>query len=166
MDGTGLSVALKRVLQHSRPLTCASLGNCHKFGMPSSHAQVMAFASSTALLVHLHRRRLRSKSQKHRGQLSHPFEILEIVALFTISVLDACSRVYLGYHTTIQVSVGFVVGGLHSMAWVWVLSMLDHSGALHKLASLLVGLGFHNSWKSSRMNEYTKIETLLEKKGT
>lgn len=34
-------MVIKRILKHPRPAaTCAALGNCHKYGMPSSHMQV------------------------------------------------------------------------------------------------------------------------------
>lgn len=36
----GLSKAVKRLARHARPQQlCAALGTCHKYGMPSSHAQ-------------------------------------------------------------------------------------------------------------------------------
>ena len=78
---------------------CERLGNCHEYGMPSSHTQLMFFAFVTYLL--LITRVPASTLPAVRWQRTIHF--LQGAALAALSAAVACSRVYLGYHSVSQV---------------------------------------------------------------
>jgi membrane-associated phospholipid phosphatase len=130
-------MAVKRVLRHPRPAaTCALIGKCHKYGMPSSHAQVMAYAFTTALLMHLHRRRNR-KNSKRKTEI---FEIFELLFLAALSILVAIARVYLGYHGVDQVMAGLVLGSVFAGVWFWVIKMAHKTGTATSIENLFSSL--------------------------
>ena len=78
---------------------CERLGNCHEYGMPSSHTQLMFFAFVTYLL--LITRAPASTLPAARWQRTIHF--LQGAALAALSAAVACSRMYLGYHSVSQV---------------------------------------------------------------
>lgn len=101
---------LKRAIRQDRPLsTCEALGICNKPGMPSSHAQITFYALTVFLLQLLRSQRF---SKLSFLQCSKGF------AYLAASLLVACSRVYLGYHTVAQVIAGAAAGS--TMAFLWL----------------------------------------------
>lgn len=111
----GLGVSLKILLRQPRPAaTCAALGNCHKYGMPSSHAQVMAFVAVTCFLLDRRRRELGPKPQLRATRAVQAAELL-LLAVATAAV--GYARVYLGYHSPAQVAAGAALGA--AAAWAW-----------------------------------------------
>lgn len=78
---------------------CERLGNCHEYGMPSSHTQLMAFASVTYVLLVTRA----PASNLAMGRLQRAFHIAQGTVLGLLSVAVAYSRIYLGYHSLSQV---------------------------------------------------------------
>ena len=110
---TALNHALKRLLAHPRPLHSSKEGH----GMPSDHAQFMAFYLAYTSCWLFHRACV-------RGYMRH----LMVAALTLATALVAVSRVDLGVHSAEQVGVGLLVGlatgyGYHVLSrlclWPW-----------------------------------------------
>ena len=122
-----LNKALKEALREPRPATCAVMlnsglatpGSFEEFGMPSNHAQFMAFLGVFASLFLAVRTTGASVLERIiLGVLAH---------ILILSV--AYSRVYLGYHSLKQVLVGLGVGGCAGCAWFFIyLSILEPFG--------------------------------------
>ncbi|ORZ41714.1 phosphatidic acid phosphatase type 2/haloperoxidase [Catenaria anguillulae PL171] len=95
----GLNVVLKKYIQEHRPSPYHGDG----YGMPSSHAQFMAyFAAFSLLLIRLEQTRIHGI---HRAL--HSFLQSSIIG---VSALVMYSRVHLHYHTVTQVLAGAGVG--------------------------------------------------------
>lgn len=78
---------------------CERLGNCHEYGMPSSHAQLIFFAWMTFML--LVTRTPASGLAPARWQ--RMFHIAQGAGLGLLAVAVAYSRIFLGYHDVSQV---------------------------------------------------------------
>ncbi len=143
-------MVVKRLLRHPRPqATCALLGKCHKYGMPSSHAQVMSYAFTTALLMHLHRRRNRKNVKNSAPSRSEVIELIELVLLAALGALVGIARVYLGYHSADQVLAGVGLGSIFSVVWFWLIQAAVHSIGLAKSIQNVFSVLLHlrNSWE-------------------
>ncbi|KAJ9662710.1 hypothetical protein H2201_005994 [Coniosporium apollinis] len=94
---------------------CGTEMNGKGYGMPSSHAQFVAFFSVTLVLFLLFRH------LPHPTQTHTPITFIERALLALISILGAgavaWSRIYLNYHTPQQVLVGCAAGA--GFAGVW-----------------------------------------------
>lgn len=148
----GLSMGVKRIVRQPRPAaTCAMLGKCHKYGMPSSHAQVMSFALSTAVLTHLHRRK--NRKAKLEAPLSEAVEILELLILAAATAIVSFARVYLGYHSAGQVFAGVLFGSTFGWAWFLFLAVAQEAGlggVVQKVCAPMITL--KNRWRESRIH--------------
>ncbi|KAG9025834.1 hypothetical protein FRB95_009686 [Tulasnella sp. JGI-2019a] len=105
-----LNNPIKRYFQAERPLSSHGSG----FAFPSSHSQYMAFFV-TFLLLHFSRR---------HSFLSHGYRILDslqwvvfVGVLILWAGAVAYSRIFLHYHTPIQVVGGLAVGSLFGALW-------------------------------------------------
>lgn len=137
-----LNFALKRLIREERPQSkrdCSEnvkrglfsslpLIDMHGkgYGMPSSHAQFVAYFSCYASLFLLLR---------HRPNFSVTPQALTYLQRTALSFLAcvgasavAISRLYLSYHTKKQVLVGFAAGVLFSIAWFSFTSYLRTFG--------------------------------------
>jgi len=145
-----ISKILKEIIKQPRPQeTCEPLGNCDEPGMPSSHAQFMAFCCIIALM--LYRRRCKLAGKDTGSFTSHlvlsVFYKMEMVLLFIVSGLICVARVYLGYHSTAQVVAGTLLGALVGRYWIAAMSYLNESGILDRVCSILMPiLPLQNSW--------------------
>jgi|SRR5579862_2370495 len=103
----------------------------NSYGMPSSHAQFVAYFSFSLSLF------LLLRHQPHPSTTHTPlsFSIRALVSLLAIAsaCLVAASRVYLNYHTPKQVLVGFVAGIAFAVVWFTFTSILRRSGVLHAI---------------------------------
>jgi len=123
-----LNFALKRLIREERPAPMDGRG----YGMPSSHAQFVAFFAAYAALFLLRRHRPRQglgmKATLARGTgraaalaswVPGPFAQQVLVALvcFANAAVVAASRVYLSYHTPRQVLAGCAAGSLFAVLW-------------------------------------------------
>lgn len=126
--------ALKHALQQPRPsASCALLGTCHSWGMPSSHTLCMAFALAARISL-----LLRMRADKSTRTLA--LGCVEAVGLALGVAGVAVSRVYLGYHSTGQVAAAVVLGLAGGGVWVGLV-MRGLSTAFPALAAS--GLGRH-----------------------
>ncbi|KAM5342597.1 hypothetical protein ACJ41O_013563 [Fusarium nematophilum] len=126
-----INFALKRLIKEERPRRIHGKG----YGMPSSHAQFVAFWSVSLALFLLVRHRTpallrgRAESSVHR-----PWSLLErlavSVAAVVIAAATAWSRVYLNYHTTKQVLVGCAAGVVSAVGWFVITEVLRQTGLL------------------------------------
>lgn len=150
-----LSTVIKKALKQPRPSAmCALLGNCHTHGMPSSHSAVMAFAATTCLFLFRHRQSARqhpqtaaaaptnaasggSTSKSWAARLTRAVELFEIQLLVLLTTAVAYGRVYLGYHSPVQVAVGLALGCAVAAAWWQVTLAVCQSRLAPALLKLL-----------------------------
>ena len=122
-----LNWGLKRWIKEERPRQMYGKG----YGMPSSHAQFVAyFAVSLALFLLLRHRP--SASTTHTPLTLPVRGLLAMTALLGAAGV-AASRVYLNYHTPKQVLVGCLAGVLCALAWFVATAILRRSGLLEFL---------------------------------
>lgn len=113
--------------------------------MPSSHAQVMAYAFTTGVLMHVHRRKNRKNFNSSATEM---FELFELVFLAGLSVLVGIARVYLGYHSVDQVLAGVALGSGFSAFWFCLIAMVHSTGLARAIQSLISPLlHLRNDWE-------------------
>jgi membrane-associated phospholipid phosphatase len=96
-----ISIVLKNIVRQGRPPdSCLA-----SFGMPSTHAQIVSFA--TTVMIFMSFRRLRSKTRPLSEWYVAVYRTI-VTVFFVWSV--TWSRVVLGHHTVAQVAAGTVVG--------------------------------------------------------
>ena len=113
--------------------------------MPSSHAQFLAFYSTSLILFLLLRHRPQAISTKSAVMESFPYSLFPSanaqrllvsgIAL-VLAAFVALSRIYLNYHTGRQVLVGCSAGALSAVTWFVFTSWLRHTGILHFVINL------------------------------
>lgn len=143
--------ALKRLIKEERPARIHGKG----YGMPSSHAQFVAFWALSVALFLLVRHRPRGIASAARttkpkaasaATLSRPadaaaahshatvFSFVErlLASAFALAVAAAVawSRIYLNYHTTRQVLAGSLAGVVCAVGWFAVTAVLRQTGLL------------------------------------
>jgi dolichyldiphosphatase len=127
-----LSFVLKRLIKEQRPPRMHGNG----YGMPSSHAQFMAFWSLSVVLFLLVRHRPPAASTaKHPDASYHqPWSFVQRlgvgVAAVALAALTAWSRIYLNYHTPRQVVAGLGAGILFALVWFAAVGVLRATGWL------------------------------------
>ncbi|EOO01526.1 putative dolichyl pyrophosphate phosphatase protein [Phaeoacremonium minimum UCRPA7] len=147
---------LKRIIKEERPPKIQITGK--GYGMPSSHAQFVAFWAVSLTLFLLVRHRPSAKTHRFRrrdngggagvvkgnGQwvtaadveryAHRPWSMLERAAASLVALvlagLVAWSRVYLCYHTGKQVMVGSLAGALTAVAWFVITAVARQVGLL------------------------------------
>ncbi|PYH92976.1 PAP2-domain-containing protein [Aspergillus ellipticus CBS 707.79] len=122
MGCEALNFVLKRIIKEERPKQMLGKG----YGMPSSHAQFMAYFAIYAGLFLVFR---------HSPVLAHSgaaFHLLARVLLALILSLGAgavaVSRIYLNYHTPKQVLAGCGAGAVSAFAWFFITRLLRVHG--------------------------------------
>lgn len=120
-----LNFLLKRILKEERPKLMHGKG----YGMPSSHAQFVAFFSLSLTLFLLFRHIPKEKSSSHTP-LSIGARVLLSMAVLGNAGLVAWSRIYLNYHTPKQVGVGLLAGTITAVGWFIVTSVIRQLGLL------------------------------------
>jgi len=109
----------------TRPLGIHGKG----YGMPSSHAQFVAFFSISLTLFLLVRHNPHAPGASSTHVPTSFFERL-ILSLLVLggALAVAESRIYLNYHTPKQVLVGCIAGTLFALAWFVLTTWLRHAG--------------------------------------
>ncbi|KAI2641706.1 PAP2-domain-containing protein [Hypomontagnella submonticulosa] len=123
-----LNFALKRLIKEERPRRMNGKG----YGMPSSHAQFVAyFAVSIALFLLLRHQPPHPRVLRRNHT---PMSLLERAAWSAVGLgmaaAVAWSRVYLKYHTEKQVLVGCVAGTVSALGWFVITTVIRRSGWL------------------------------------
>jgi dolichyldiphosphatase len=104
-----LNVLLKRhVFRELRPVT-SYFDNKQSFGMPSNHAQFMAF-SAAYVVCWLYA----SRGGRHALAALHKWSVANGVVCAAVAV--AAARVYLGVHSVAQVAYGLLIGTVLGLA--------------------------------------------------
>jgi dolichyldiphosphatase len=120
-----INLILKRILKEERPKLMHGMG----YGMPSSHAQFVAFFSASLALFLLFRHIPKAPSPSHT-----PLSMLTRVGLSVLAVassgLVAWSRIYLNYHTPKQVLVGYLAGVVSAVGWFLIVAIVRRIGLL------------------------------------
>ena len=118
-----LNFLLKRLIKEERPRRMHGKG----YGMPSSHAQFVAFWSVSLALFLLVRHRPAHTASRHWSLVERLGVSLVAGA---VAAATAWSRTYLNYHTTRQVLVGSVAGVVIAVGWFVAVALLRHTGWL------------------------------------
>ena len=120
-----LNFALKRILKEERPKQMHGKG----YGMPSSHAQFVAFFSMSLTLFLLLRHVPKCPTPSHT-----PLSMAARVSLSGLALTNAglvvWSRTYLNYHTQKQVLVGCLAGLLSAILWFLITAVARRIGLI------------------------------------
>ncbi|KAH6655109.1 phosphatidic acid phosphatase type 2/haloperoxidase [Truncatella angustata] len=134
-----LNFALKRLIKEERPRQMNGKG----YGMPSSHAQFVAYfsVSLTLFLIFRHKPAYQAKKRNHTA-LTLLERLFWSAAGLTMAAAVAWSRIYLNYHTQKQVLIGSAAGTASAIAWFLVTVAVRRSGWLawgleHPIAKFL-----------------------------
>ncbi|KAL8508850.1 hypothetical protein ACS0TY_016161 [Phlomoides rotata] len=103
---------VKRSVHQARPVTCALLEMCDSHGWPSSHSQYMCFFAVYLTLLTYNR----------IGALFRTQMWIAGLVVWPLAVLTMYSRVYLGYHSVVQVFAGAVLGAALGGLWFWLVN--------------------------------------------
>lgn len=122
MGCEALNFILKRWIREERPKQMYGKG----YGMPSSHAQFVAFFA-VSLSMFLLLRHKPSTSTSHSPSTFTERVSLSLLACCCASAV-AASRFYLNYHTPKQVLVGVAAGASSAVAWFIVTTILRRYG--------------------------------------
>ncbi|EMC96248.1 hypothetical protein BAUCODRAFT_70458 [Baudoinia panamericana UAMH 10762] len=130
MGCEALNWLLKRYIKEERPTQMHGKG----YGMPSSHAQYVAYFSTFLTLFLL----LRHNPHHPYPSTTHiptPYwqRLALAVASFVCAGAVAQSRIYLNYHTPRQVYAGYAAGAMCAIAWFVVTSIARHYGLVEAL---------------------------------
>ncbi|KAF2238322.1 PAP2-domain-containing protein [Viridothelium virens] len=143
---------LKRYIKEERPRQMNGKG----YGMPSSHAQFLAFFSVSLTLFLLFRHNP-SSSPDHLHNHPIPFLHRVLLSLGAVGAAAAVagSRIYLNYHTPRQVLVGCAAGAITAVAWFIVTEYLRRAG--------WVSWALDNEWaRWARMRDLVVSEDLAD----
>ncbi|KAE8443376.1 hypothetical protein EG329_001934 [Mollisiaceae sp. DMI_Dod_QoI] len=120
-----LNFVLKRILKEERPKQMHGKG----YGMPSSHAQFVAFFSLSLTLFLLFRHEPKKPTPSHTPLSLATRVVLSVLALAN-AALVAWSRTYLSYHTPKQVLVGCAAGAISAISWFLITTIVRQIGLL------------------------------------
>ncbi|KFA67545.1 hypothetical protein S40285_04245 [Stachybotrys chlorohalonatus IBT 40285] len=126
-----LNFILKRIFKEERPPRIHGKG----YGMPSSHAQFVAYWSlALALFLLVRHRPPKMHSGRAPSSAHAPWTFAQRLALTlagaAVAASVAWSRVYLGYHTPRQVWAGCAAGFASAAAWFAATAVLRRTGWL------------------------------------
>ncbi|KAL7903569.1 PAP2 domain-containing protein [Trichoderma sp. SZMC 28014] len=126
-----LNFVLKRIIKEERPRLIHGKG----YGMPSSHAQFVAFWSlSLALFLLVRHKPLSSRGKAKIWEGGRPWTLVERLAVslagVVVAAATAWSRIYLNYHTTKQVAAGVSAGFVFALVWFVATETLRRTGWL------------------------------------
>ncbi|KAI7876219.1 PAP2-domain-containing protein [Lichtheimia hyalospora FSU 10163] len=110
LTNEALNAILKEYLQMARPHSHLGTG----YGMPSSHAQFMAFFAVYGSLY--------LWSCIHLDHII--YKVLATLGMIFLSLLVCYSRIYLQYHSAMQVAAGMGVGTLYGILWFCILEFI------------------------------------------
>jgi dolichyldiphosphatase len=115
----------------------------------------MAFATATAVLMHLHRRARRAAAAAAAAR-SSLLEAIELAALLVLTGAVCFARVYLGYHSLEQVAAGAALGAAFAWAWHRLALAAHKGGAFAAAAAALAGLHVRDTLGEGYMHARAK----------
>lgn len=122
-----LNFALKRLIKEERPRQMNGKG----YGMPSSHAQFVAYFSvSLALFLTFRHQPVYTGKRRNHTPLTMIERLFWSAMSLVVAAAVAWSRIYLNYHTQKQVLVGSAAGTVSAIAWFLVTTTVRRSGWL------------------------------------
>lgn len=126
-----LNFALKRLIKEERPAAMHGKG----YGMPSSHAQFVAFWSVSLGLFLLVRHKPSKAVDSRAPSSAHtPWSVGERMAVTVagavVAALTSWSRIYLNYHTERQVWAGCITGVVSAVGWFAIVGIARYTGWL------------------------------------
>jgi len=112
---------------------------CDTYGMPSSHTQAIAYCLAAYIVSRLWFSRSRQTSH-----LQRMLTTAEGTGLGVLMVTVGYARVYLGYHTPLQVAMGGLTGMIFGALWSrGCLAMVRrHGPSIKERLPFLEALGF------------------------
>ena len=115
------NACLKFYMAEERPRVISGRSHFNRYGMPSTHAQFMAYVAAYQCLFVLLR-----LSHKGGSLLEWLWKFTWCAGNIAVALAVIFGRVYLYYHTVEQVVYGAAFGSLYALAWFalthWVLS--------------------------------------------
>jgi len=111
------------------------------YGMPSSHAQFMAFFAVYVTLYLIHRfphSKRGIKSNVRTAKDSIWIRLLESIIVLAGASTVAYSRIYLQYHTFLQVVAGMGIGAVLGASWYGTVLALRASGVVDWILHLRI----------------------------
>ncbi|PGH17270.1 hypothetical protein AJ80_04912 [Polytolypa hystricis UAMH7299] len=145
-----LNFALKRLIREERPPQTYGRG----YGMPSSHAQFVAFFSLSLTLFLLVRHVPDTTNSNHSAATFTQRATVSMLACVSAAAV-ASSRVYLNYHTPKQVLAGYAAGLIFAAVWFVFTAYLRHAGWVDWALDLSVS-------RMARMRDLVVVEDLVE----
>lgn len=123
-----LNFALKRLIKEERPARMNGKG----YGMPSSHAQFVAYFAVSLALFLLFRHQPDHMGVKRRNHTPMTMVERAVWSILSLGMAAAVawSRIYLRYHTERQVVVGCAAGTLSALAWFAITTVIRQTGWL------------------------------------
>lgn len=167
MGCEALNWILKRIIKEERPrrmhnpavsrvtmlIGCWIEIHGKGYGMPSSHAQFVAFFSIYLTLF------LLVRHEPHPTKTHTPLSLTHRLSLSVAALLSAAavagSRVYLSYHTPKQVMAGCAAGAVIAVGWFVATAILRKSGWLEWTLDTEVARHF-------RMRDLAVTEDLMD----
>lgn len=146
-----LNIILKNVIQEIRPSRYSEIviGDrlTSEYGMPSAHSQFLFHLATYYGMQLLFR----------SFPLPKGFKLLYFCGAFTLAIAVSWSRIYLDYHTSLQVIVGGLVGMITGL--VWYLLELNTSAVISRVAfrqplGQWLGIRDYSSFGYTPMQEY------------
>lgn len=123
------------------------------YGMPSSHAQFVAYFSISLALFLIFRHAPNPSTTYTPTSL--PERILLSVVAMICAAAVAASRIYLNYHTPKQVLVGCAAGAGSAVAWFLLTTCLRRTGWIE--------WGLDTRWaRMVRMRDLVVVEDLVD----
>ncbi|KAI8964009.1 PAP2-domain-containing protein [Daldinia sp. FL1419] len=123
-----INFVLKRIIKEERPRRMNGKG----YGMPSSHAQFVAYFAVSITLFLLFRHQPPSPRVRRRNHT--PMSLTERAGWSALGLgmaaAVAWSRIYLNYHTEKQVVVGAAAGVVSAVGWFIITTIIRRSGWL------------------------------------
>ena len=131
-----INFLLKRIIREERPKVHTGKG----YGMPSSHAQFVAFwaVSLTLFLLVRHRPRAFSRERGMHNPLTLGTRAMISLGVLGTAAAVAWSRIYLSYHTPKQVAVGLIAGSICAVGWFTIVELVRRMGFLEEVLDLEV----------------------------
>ena len=129
-----INFVLKRIIREERPKVHTGKG----YGMPSSHAQFVAFFAVhlTLFLLIRHKPRQFSREKGMHNPLTFGSRAVISLGVLGTAAAVAWSRIYLSYHTSKQVLVGLIAGTICAVGWFTIVELIRSMGRLEQVLDM------------------------------